>query len=56
MFIIDNKTCTGCGGCQDLCFEIAIVLVNGLMKILEGKCTGCKICLKVCPVRAITEE
>jgi MinD superfamily P-loop ATPase len=40
----------------ELCPEVAIASVNGLMRILEEKCTGCKICLKVCPVRAITEE
>jgi len=56
MLKIDNEICAGCGGCQELCPEIAIVLVSGFMKILEEKCTGCKICLKVCPVRAVTEE
>ena len=56
MLRIDHEICTDCGGCQELCPETAIVLVNRLMKIIKDKCSGCKICLKVCPVRALIEE
>ncbi|MBW1853673.1 MAG: 4Fe-4S dicluster domain-containing protein [Deltaproteobacteria bacterium] len=33
MFKIDQETCTGCSGCQEICPEIAIASVNGLMEM-----------------------
>jgi len=56
MLKINYEKCTGCGGCQELCPEIAIDLVDDKSKIIEEKCTECKICLKVCPVQAVVEE
>jgi ferredoxin len=49
---IDTDKCTGCGGCIDLCPEIAISMINDVVIVNEELCTGCNICIKVCPMRA----
>jgi len=52
MVKIDTNKCTACGGCIDLCAEIAISMINDLVTVNEELCTGCNICIKVCPMRA----
>jgi len=52
MIKIDIEKCTGCGGCIDLCPQIAIALINDVVTIDEEKCNECKICVKVCPTNA----
>ena len=52
MIKIDTEKCTGCGGCIDLCPQIAIAMINDVVNVDEEKCNECKICVKVCPVRA----
>ena len=52
MVKIDSNKCTGCGGCIDLCPEIAISMINDVVTVNEELCTGCNICIKVCPMRA----
>jgi ferredoxin len=49
---IDTNKCTGCGGCIDLCPEIAISMINDVVTVNQELCTGCSICIKVCPMRA----
>jgi ferredoxin len=49
---IETNKCTGCGGCIDLCPEIAISMINDVVTVNEELCTGCNICIKVCPMRA----
>jgi len=52
MVRIETSKCTGCGGCIDLCPEIAIRMINDVVTINEELCTECDICIKVCPMRA----
>jgi len=52
MVKIDNTKCTGCGGCIDLCSEIAISMINDVVTINDELCTECGTCLKVCPMKA----
>ncbi|HHY24050.1 MAG TPA: RnfABCDGE type electron transport complex subunit B [Clostridiaceae bacterium] len=45
--------CIGLGTCAKACPFDAIVIEDGLAKILEWKCTGCGICVKSCPKNII---
>jgi electron transfer flavoprotein alpha subunit len=55
MIKIDSIKCVGCGGCIDLCPVIAISMINDVVTINGELCTECKICMKVCPMRAPNE-
>jgi len=50
--IIDEKECTQCGLCQDLCRFDAIKD----FKVDPISCEGCGFCLNICPVEAIVME
>ena len=50
--IIDEKECTQCGLCQDLCRFDAI----NDFKVDPISCEGCGFCLNICPVEAIVME
>jgi len=52
MIKIDTEKCTGCGGCIDLCPQIAIAMIDDLVTTDEEKCNECKTCVKVCPMKA----
>ncbi|MFC1592216.1 DUF362 domain-containing protein [Thermodesulfobacteriota bacterium] len=56
MITINTEECAVCGGCIDLCPEIAIQMVDDTVVIDAEKCIDCKICLKVCPVNAPYES
>ncbi len=48
--VIDNKECTECGLCQDVCRFGAI----NDFKVDPISCEGCGFCLHICPVEAVT--
>ncbi len=52
MVTIDKDKCTGCGGCIDLCPEIAISMINDIVTVNDELCTECGTCIKVCPMKA----
>jgi electron transport complex protein RnfB len=41
--------CVGMGSCKEVCPFDAIIVVDGLARIVESKCTGCGNCIKACP-------
>lgn len=45
--------CVGMGTCERACPFNAIVVENGLARIVQSKCTGCGICVKACPKKII---
>ena len=52
--LVDNKICTGCGACLNICKKHAINMFqfeDGFLYpvIDERKCNDCGLCLKVCP-------
>lgn len=49
---IDAETCTGCGGCIDLCPAIAIRMINNAARVNSERCKGCYSCTTICPVEA----
>ncbi len=52
---ICENGCIACGMCEKKCPENAIKLSNNLAIIDYDKCTGCKICVGVCPSKCIHE-
>ena len=48
--------CNACGGCQAICREEAIKLVNGKAQLVPERCVGCGQCISECPSKAISSE
>ncbi len=51
--VINNKHCTTCGICKDLCNFNAIDLISDTFQIDEYSCEGCGLCVAACPSDAI---
>ncbi|OGV69732.1 MAG: ferredoxin [Lentisphaerae bacterium RIFOXYA12_FULL_48_11] len=51
---VDQKKCTACGLCVDICPVQAISLENDKAKIDEEKCVDCGQCIDQCPNTAIS--
>jgi len=45
--------CIGLGTCARACPFNAIIIEDGVAKVMDGKCTGCGICIKSCPKNII---
>lgn len=59
--VVDRGICNGCVGlerreCVYNCPYDAIALVDGKAVVDKIKCDECRICIEVCPVRAIALE
>ena len=59
--IIDEKRCTGCSACKNICPKDAISMIEKydgfcVPQIDENKCINCGMCRKVCPVLNIKKE
>jgi len=50
---VDEKLCTGCGRCLEVCPTGAIRLVKGVAAIEASLCRECQACLEACPNGAI---
>ena len=48
--------CDQCGECADNCPEDAIQLQNGVFIVDPNACTGCMICVQVCPRDVMFEQ
>ena len=55
--MIDEKKCTVCGDCADICPTGALGLLNNQMIFQNpGNCTYCTLCEQICPQKAIRCE
>ncbi len=52
--LVDEKKCTRCGVCTDLCQFKAISLLADVVLTFPEMCHGCGGCLAVCPEGALT--
>ena len=48
--------CDQCGECADNCPEDAIQLQDGVFLVDQDACTGCMICIAVCPHDVMFEQ
>ncbi len=53
--VVDEKTCTGCRKCAEVCQYHAIAVLKKAL-VFPELCHGCGGCARVCPVRAIREQ
>jgi len=53
---VDQKKCTGCQTCVDVCPSEAIQIENDKAKIDEAACVDCESCIDECPESAISIE
>ena len=52
---VDNKKCTGCGKCVDICSVQAIKIENS-KAVISDECVECGVCLDECAVGALSIE
>jgi len=50
---LDDKRCTGCATCVEICPTGAITIVDDVATIDQGRCTECEACIQACPNGAI---
>jgi MinD superfamily P-loop ATPase len=53
---IDERKCTYCGKCADVCAYNAIAVLPDHVLIFPELCHGCGACSYLCPEKAISEE
>ena len=53
MLYVDEKRCSGCGTCVDVCPTGAIALRQGMAIIDQERCSQCEACFHACPEQAI---
>ena len=52
--VVDEKRCSFCRECSDLCQFKAISVLNSVVLVFEEMCHGCGGCQAVCPQEAIS--
>ncbi len=53
---IDQRNCTRCGKCQQVCRFEAIFVKNGQFTVDPIACEGCGYCARVCPTNTIINK
>lgn len=53
MVYVDEKRCSGCGACVDVCPAGAIAIRDGVANIDQELCTECEACAAACVEGAI---
>jgi MinD superfamily P-loop ATPase len=52
--LIDEKSCTNCGDCFDVCRFDAIKVVDDQHRVDPISCEGCWYCSRICPTKSIS--
>ena len=53
MLYVDEKRCSGCGKCVEVCPAGAIAISQGTAIVDQERCTQCAACFHACPEQAI---
>ncbi len=53
---VDEKLCSACGLCEELCTESAIEVTGGAAAVTRDRCRGCNLCVLKCPEGALSLE
>lgn len=53
---VDEKRCTYCGKCAEVCAYHAIAVFSQYVMVFPNLCHGCGACSYLCPENAISEE
>ena len=53
--VVDEKRCTACGKCAELCQYGALILLGKQILVFPDLCHGCGGCQLICPEEAIQE-
>lgn len=54
-----HYACIGLGDCAAVCPNDAIIITDGVARVVSSRCTGCGLCAKTCPhstIRILTEK
>lgn len=54
--ILDRATCISCAGCVGTCPDLALDMFGTSLQVFQDKCTYCTICVRFCPVGALSIE
>jgi MinD superfamily P-loop ATPase len=54
--VINQELCARCGICESMCRFDAVRKKNGRFSINPTACEGCKLCVRLCPVQAISSH
>ena len=54
--VVTSKDCNGCGICESVCTEAAIVMNEKKAEIIPSRCRACNLCVLKCPQEAIFME
>lgn len=54
--LLDRRTCISCAGCVGTCPEMALDMYGLDLQVFQDKCTYCTLCVRFCPVGALSIE
>jgi NAD-dependent dihydropyrimidine dehydrogenase PreA subunit len=54
--LLDRKTCISCAGCVGTCPDLALDMFGLDLQVFQDKCTYCTLCVRFCPVGALSIE
>ncbi|HAO98449.1 MAG TPA: hypothetical protein DCQ83_00195 [Fibrobacteres bacterium] len=56
VLLLDRSTCISCAGCVGTCPDLALDMFGLDLQVFQDKCTYCTICVRFCPVGALSIE
>jgi len=54
--LLDRAVCISCAGCVGTCPDLALDMFGTDLQVFQDKCTYCTICVRFCPVSALSIE
>lgn len=52
--VLDRARCISCAGCVGTCPDLALDMYGLDLQVFQDKCTYCTICVRFCPVGALS--